>query len=75
MNRICQTGINVSGSPLWTTGSNATRARDSESSRKDISIRHSITACAVLLAYVAIYMCIGFAALALVARVWLAIFE
>jgi hypothetical protein len=75
MNQTCQTGINVSGIPLWTTGSIATPARASESPRKHLSIRHSITACAVLLVYLAIYMCVGFAAVALVARAWLAIFE
>ena len=75
MSQTCQTRIHVSGIPLWTTGSITTPARDSESTRKDPSIRHSITACAVLLAYIAIYMCFGFAALALAARAWLAIFE
>lgn len=75
MNQTYQTRINVSGIPLWTTGSNTTLARDSESARKDLSVRHSITACAVFLAYIAIYMCVGFAAVALVARAWLALFE
>jgi len=67
--------MNVSDIPLWTSRSNATPARASEPARKDLSMKHSVTACAVLLAYIAIYMCVGFAALALVARAWLAIFE
>ncbi len=67
--------VRVSDIPLWTTGSSTTLARDSKSARKDLSARHSITACAVLLAYIAIYMCVGFAVVALVARAWLAIFE
>ena len=67
--------MNVSDIPLWTRSLNATPTRDSESARKDLSMKHSVTACAVLLAYIAIYMCVGFAALALVARAWLAIFE
>jgi hypothetical protein len=75
MNQTCQTGINATNIPLWTTGSSTTLARNSESAPKDLSIRHSITACAVLLAYIAVYMCVGFAALALIARAWLAVFE
>jgi hypothetical protein len=77
MNQI----VGVSNIPLWTTGSLTKPARDSksqhdsESASKHLSIRHSITACAVLLAYIAIYMCVGFATLALVARAWLALFE
>lgn len=67
--------MNVRDIPLWSSRLNATATRDSESARKDLPIRHSITACAVLLAYIAIYMCVGFAALALVARAWLAVFE
>jgi len=75
MNQTCQTGINVRVIPLWTDGSGAVPARDLESARKHPSITHSITACAVLLGYTVIYMCVGFAAVALVARAWLAIFE
>jgi hypothetical protein len=75
MNQTCQTAINVRNIPLWTTSSITTPARDSKPARKHLSIRHSFTACAVLLAYIAVYMCVGFAALALVARAWLAIFE
>jgi hypothetical protein len=67
--------MNVSDIPLWTRSLNATPARDSESAPRDLSMKHSVTACAVLLAYIAVYMCVGFAALALVARAWLAIFE
>ena len=67
--------VSVSDIPLWPTGSSTTLARNSESARKGLSIRHSITACAVLLAYIAVYMCVGFAAVVLVARAWLAIFE
>ena len=67
--------VRVSDIPLWTTGSSAPLARNSESAPKDLSMRHSVTACAVLLAYIAVYMCVGFAAVVLVARAWLAIFE
>jgi hypothetical protein len=67
--------VGVSNIPLWTTGSSTTHARNSEPAQKRLSMRHSIAACAVLLSYIAIYMCIGFAALALVARAWLALFE
>ncbi|HEY3823570.1 MAG TPA: hypothetical protein VGL82_03385 [Bryobacteraceae bacterium] len=73
MNQACQTRIN--DIPLWTRGREVAAARESESARKDLSIRHSITACAVLLAYITIYMCVGFAAVALVARAWFAVFE
>lgn len=75
MNQTCPTGVNVSGIPLWTAGSSATHARNSKPAQEGLSIRHSITACAVFLAYIALYMCVGFAAVALVARAWLAIFE
>lgn len=75
MNQTCQTGISVNEIPLWSTRSNTTPARDSESARKDLSMKHSITASAFLLGYIVIYMCVGFAAVALVARAWLAIFE
>ena len=67
--------VRITDIPLWNTGSITKPARHSKSPRADLSIRHSITACAVLLAYIALYMCVGFAAVALVARAWLAIFE
>lgn len=75
MNQAHQTGIDVSGIRLWTTSSNTGFAESPESAQKGPSIRHSVAACAVLLAYIAIYMSVGFAALALVARAWLALFE
>ena len=81
MSQTCQTRIHVSDIPLWTTGSITKPARDSKCSRdsgsalKEPSIRHSITACAVFLAYIGVYMCVGFAGIALAARAWLAIFE
>lgn len=67
--------VRIHDIPLWTTVSTTTPACDSESARKHLPIRHSITACAFLLAYVAMYMCVGFAAVALVTRAWLALFE
>ncbi len=67
--------VRIINIPLWNTGSITTPARHSKSPPTDLSIRHSITACAFFLAYVAIYMCVGFAAVALVARAWLALFE
>ena len=67
--------VGVSNIPLGTTDSNNPLVRDSESARKDLSMKHSVTACAFLLGYIAIYMCVGFAAVALVARAWLAIFD
>ena len=67
--------VGIGNIPLWSTSPNTTPAPNFESARKDLSIKHSITACAVLFSYVAFYMCVGFAAVALVARAWLAVFE
>lgn len=48
---------------------------DSRLPRKNLSVKDSIAACAVFLGYTLICMCVGLAAVALVARAWLAIFE
>lgn len=50
-------------------------ADDVQVPRKNPSVKDSISACAVLLGYVAVYMCVGFAVVALVGRAWLAVFE
>lgn len=75
MNQTCQTGISVDEIPLLSGGLRARPPQDPKSARRDLSMKHSITACAFLLGYIAIYMCVGFAAVALVARAWLAVFE
>jgi hypothetical protein len=54
---------------------NTTPLCDSEAALKSMSIKHSITACAFLLGYTALYLCVGFAAVLLVERAWLAVLE
>ena len=75
MNQTCPASMNVSHIPLWTSSLNATPTRDSEPALKSMSIKDSITACAFLLGYTALYLCVGFAAVLLVERAWLAALE
>jgi hypothetical protein len=75
MNQTSQTSVGIGAIPLWTGALGALPARAPDPARKELSMKHSITACAVLLGYIAIYMCVGFAALVLVERAWLAVFE
>jgi hypothetical protein len=67
--------MNVSDIPRWTSSLNATPTQDSEPAPKSMSVRDSITACAFLLGYTALYLSVGFAAVFLVERAWLAVLE
>jgi hypothetical protein len=75
MNQTSQTSPGIGDIPLWTAGLGTLPARAPELARKDSPIKHSIIACSFLLGYVALYLWIGFAALRLVERAWLAVFE